>query len=317
MKCYFALSDDVSNNDIYYYLFYCTLNSARKNTNLELHCLYDFRQKNCNNIEDDRIFNLLKKFKVIIHLKTIDFENSLFNIYTDDYLKSIGVTKTSLYSRFLRFMIADIEKEDEYILYADTDLIFMKDISLESFNIDKGLPKTVAVCPEFENTMTYSNFNAGVMLINTKSYKECKSELINLLQNKQKAKIECCDQGYLNLIYENNFTKMNNIWNWKPYWGINDNAVIVHLHGLKPRIDFSDIECRYIPFVSELLYKNKNAKEGWFYYFNLFAQYAELDPKIVLTNLSVTMQNQNPEKFAKQNNIFRKIYRKIKHILGR
>ena len=113
MKCYFALSDDVSNNDVYYWMFVATLNSAKKNTKLDLHCLFDFRKTNVENIEDDRIFQLLKKYEVNIHLVTIDFEDYLLKVYTDEYLKKCNVTKSSLYSRFLRFMIPDVEKEDE------------------------------------------------------------------------------------------------------------------------------------------------------------------------------------------------------------
>lgn len=312
MKCYFALSDDVSNNDVYYWMFVATLNSAKRNTTLDLHCLYDFRKTNVENIEDDRIYQLLKKYEVKIHLSTIDFEDDLLQVYTDEYLKKCNVTKSSLYSRFLRFMIADVENDDEYILYADTDVLFLKDITLDSF---PSLPKTVGVCPEFEDTYNYSNFNAGIMLINMESYKSAKKELYNYLKKKVRAKIECCDQGYLNELYQDNFEKLPNIYNWKPYWGINDAAKIVHLHGLKPRVDFSDVECRFIPFVSQLMYENPDAKYGWFYYFNLFATYTgikEMNP-IVLTNLAVTMECQNPEYFS----LKRRVVRKISKILGK
>jgi len=306
MKCYFALSDDVSNNDVYYWMFVATLNSAKKNTKLDLHCLFDFRKTNVENIEDDRIFQLLKKYEVNIHLVTIDFEDYLLKVYTDEYLKKCNVTKSSLYSRFLRFMIPDVEKDDEYVLYADTDVLFLKEITLEDFSF---LPKTVSVCPEFENSYNYTNFNAGIMLINIASYKSAKMELCNLLKNEIRAKIECCDQGYLNELYQDNFEKLPNIYNWKPYWGINDDAIIVHLHGLKPRVDFSDVECRFIPFVSQLMYENPDAKYGWFYYFNLFATYTgmkEMNP-IVLTNLAITMECQIPHYFSFKSRFIRKL----------
>lgn len=311
MKCYFALSDDVADNDAYYWMFVATLNSARKNTSLDLHCLYDFRKKAVEKIEDDRIYKLLKEYSVTVHLTTIDFEDDLLQVYTDDYLKLHNVTKSSLYSRFLRFMIANIETEDEYILYTDTDVLFLKDITLDSFD---SLPQTIGVCPEFLDTYDYSYFNAGIMVINTSSYKKSKQEFLGLLKKGLHPKIECCDQGYLNDLYENKFEKLPNVFNWKPYWGINDDAIIVHLHGLKPRIDFSKIECTYMEFVSFLLQKNKQAKSGWFYYFNMFANYTGQNQfnSIVLTNLAITLENQDPGYFSFK----RRAFRKLGKILG-
>ena len=314
MKCYFALSDDVSNRDEYFYMFRCTLESAVKNTSLELHCIYDFKGKNCASVDDDRIYKLLKEYEVNIHLCSIDFEEKLLGVYTEDYLKKISVTKSSLYSRFLRFMLADIEHDDEYIIYADTDVIFLKDISLDSF---KTLPKTVGVCPEFVNTYNYDYFNAGIMLINLGSYKNAKKSFISMLEAKQNAKIECCDQGYLNLIYENDFLRLDNKFNWKPYWGINDDAVIVHLHGLKPKLDLKTLECRHEDWIAHLFFDNKNAKEGFFHYFNMFANYAGIDNNTVITNLLVTLQVQNESEIKKQRKILFRIARKIKKIFGR
>lgn len=311
MKCYFALSDDVSANDGYYAMFLCALESARKNTTLDLHCLYDFRKTCCNTIEEDRIYQLLKKYDVTVHLTSIDFEDALLGVYTDDYLAQCNVTKSSLYSRFLRFMLADEEKEDEYVFYADTDVIFLKDFDLHSF---KNLPETVGVCPEFKNNYSYSYFNAGIMLINIASYRKAKKQLIDMLVHRQKAPTECCDQGYLNVIYEHNFIRMDNAFNWKPYWGINENAVILHLHGLKPCIEKGKVS-GYMQFVSFLMKQNRHAREGWMYYFSLFADYASsfANKAIVMENIEQTMNLQRPEDFT----FIKRVIRKAGKILGK
>ena len=63
------------------------------------------------------------------------------------------------------------------------------------------------------------------------------------------------------------------------------------------------------------MYENPDAKYGWFYYFNLFATYTgikEMNP-IVLTNLAVTMECQNPEYFS----LKRRVVRKLSKILGK
>lgn len=307
MKCYFALSDNVSNRDDYYYMFECSLESAKRNTTLDLHCLFDYRKTYTQKIEDDRIYQLLLKYNVTIHICSIDFESELLNVYTDDYLKEINVTKSSLYSRFLRFMIADIEKDDEYIFYVDTDVIFLKDIKIDDF---KKLPNTIAVCPEFVNSYHYQYFNAGIMLINMKSYKWAKKELINLLKQEIKAKIECCDQGYLNTIYENNFLKLKNIYNWKSYWGINNRAVIIHLHGFKPNFA-KEYKAEYAEWISYIMYKNKKSYEGCKYYFNLFTKYSTSENnKYVIPNLTKLLDAQNTRYFL----LFNRIIRKLKKI---
>lgn len=311
MKCYFALSDDVTESDSYYAMFMCALESARKNTSLDLHCLYDFRKTVSDNIEDDRMYTLLKQYNVTIHLTSIDFEKELCNVYTDDYLKECNVTKSSLYSRFLRFMLGDVEKDDAYIFYADTDIIFLKDFNIDTF---AELPESVGVCPEFTNNYSYSNFNAGIMLIKLDSYRKAKEQLITFLKNGIKAPTECCDQGYLNLLYKKNFIRMNNCYNWKPYWGINEDAVIIHLHGLKPTLEEGQAP-GYQQYLSFLIKQNKNAKEGWFYYFSLFSDYASsfVDKEVILSNLKYTMDSQRPEDFT----ILKRIIKKIKTLFKR
>lgn len=318
MKCYFALSDDVADNDAYYWMFVATLNSARKNTSLDLHCLYDFRKKTVENIEDDRIYKLLKEYSVTVHLTTIDFEEDLLSVYTDNYLQQINVTKSSLYSRFLRFMIADIETEDEYILYADTDVLFLKDIHLDDFvsltsKENKSVPKTIGVCSEESNNYEYMNFNAGIMLINTSYYKQVKKTFLDWISHGRKARGECCDQGYLNEICERDFERVSNVFNWKPYWGVNSDAAIVHLHGVKPTVKEGQ-EGEFIPFVSKYMFDNPGAKDGWFHYFDLFATYTGNSKMntIVLNNLTVTMNAQDPDYFSFK----RRVFRKLGKILG-
>ncbi len=302
MKCYFALSDDVSQNDNYYWMFVATINSAIKNTDLELHCLYDFRKTFVQNIEEDRIYKLLKDKNVKIHLSTIDFERELLSVYTDDYLKKINVTKSSLYSRFLRFMIADIENEDDVILYSDTDVLFMDEISVPNV-------KTIGVCPEFDKTDKYSYFNAGVMLINMASYKDAKKQLVSMLKEKKLCSIECCDQGYLNDIYKNKFEKLPLEFNWKPYWGENSNVKIVHLHGFKPNLSINGNENCYQEWISAILSKDKNSKAGCIHYFSEFVKYTQnKDLYIpVMTNLLCMLNCQCTENFTFINKLKRKV----------
>lgn len=42
------------------------------------------------------------------------------------------------------------------------------------------------------------------------------------------------DQGYINEVCDNEFDFLPLEYNWKPYWGLNENAKIIHFHGIKP-----------------------------------------------------------------------------------
>ena len=82
------------------------LESARKNTTLDLYCLYDGKK-------DDYLYSLLIKYNVNVKLVTIPFYNELSHIYTNDYmLEKFGyiITEGSMRSRFLRMMISQYER---------------------------------------------------------------------------------------------------------------------------------------------------------------------------------------------------------------
>lgn len=311
MKCYFALSDDVSSNDDYYWMFVAAVKSAKKNTSLELHCLYDFRDKTSGDISNDRIYRMLKDNGVIIHLIAIDFEEELLSVYTDEYLNKIHVTKNSLYSRFLRFMIPDVDKSDDVVLYSDTDVIFLKPIE-KSKLFDT---QTICVGPEFDRKENFSYFNAGVMFVNLKSYRDAKKQLVNMLKDGKHPTTECCDQGYLNDIYEHKFDKLPFELNWKPYWGENREAVIVHLHGFKPHVSIDNLNNTFEDWISVLLSKNKGSKIGCIYYFSEFAKYTENSTlySTVMLNLLCMLECQDFNYFS----LGHRLRRKFDKLLGR
>ena len=59
MKCYFCLTEPDSKNSVYNDMLYVTLKSARQNTNLDLHVLYD-------GSTSGRCYEILKEFNVNI-----------------------------------------------------------------------------------------------------------------------------------------------------------------------------------------------------------------------------------------------------------
>lgn len=272
LKCYFAFSNDIEKNQTYKDMLVCTLASARKNTTLDLHCLYD-------GSESDELYLILKQFNVKVKIASIPFLDDLKKIYTHDYMQEkfgYQISDASLRSRFLRMIIPNFEN-DKYILYCDTDVMFMRDIKLCDF--DK-LPEYIGVCPEFNKSQDYTYFNAGIMLMNVDNARIKLAEFLDMINNKRCAKIECCDQGYLNDLYEGIFDKLPLEYNWKPQWGVG-NPYIVHFHGVKP---FS-----YSPwgfnFCRDCIRTFNDAKIGFLYYYFLYASFLQRDFDIDFKNM--------------------------------
>lgn len=277
LKCFFAFSNDIESNQIYTELLIATLESAKKNTSLDLYCLYD-------GIKDDKLYKILKKYGVEVYITSIPFFDDLKRIYNKKYLHKIdkeNVTDSSLKARFLRLMLSQFTK-DEYILYCDTDLIFLKDITLADFPF---LPKTIAVCPEFEKTQDYEYFNAGVMLINTKSYAEKYEIFLNMIKNGKYASEECFDQGYLNDLFKDEFEKLPLEYNWKAYWGYNENIKILHFHGLKPN---EDIEYD-VPYLRPFIF-DYTIYHDFFKNYGLYCEYSRINKKLCLERLKKTLE---------------------------
>lgn len=128
---------------------------------------------------------------------------------------------------FLRMDIPQIETECDYILYTDCDVLFIRDPNLSGMT-----PTYFSVAPEF-TINDYKNMNSGVMLMNLagmRSVGEQLSQFIRLgLPN-----FQAFDQGALREFFADRFDRLPERLNWKPYWGVNADAEIVHFHGPKP-----------------------------------------------------------------------------------
>mgnify|MGYP003289729704 CR=1 FL=1 len=272
LKCYFAFSNDIENNQVYVDMLSACLSSAKKNTTLDLHCLYDGEKS-------DKLYNILSDYNVHTHICRIPFENFIYDLYSESYMnEKFGsiISEASLRSRFLRFLVSEIEKEDEYVLYCDTDVIFLQDITLADF---PKLPKYVLGAPEFKKS-DFSYFNAGVMLINVKEASKKYQDFLSMIKSKKYAQcFECCDQGYLNDLYKNEWEHLPLEYNWKPYWGKNVNAKIIHFHGVKPN-------SLVLSSIGWLQYLPEASYDGFYYYYNSFCDYVEIDRTECLNKLT-------------------------------
>jgi len=133
---------------------------------------------------------------------------------------------------FLRLdipIICDINNiNDNFVLYTDTDVIFLQDIVSE---LEQYKPKYFSICPEFDKN-NYMEFNSGVMLINVKSMQLSYEEFTNFMELNNYM-FDAFDQGALREFYKNKTDNLPLYFNHKPYWGLSDDAQIIHYHGPK------------------------------------------------------------------------------------
>lgn len=195
-----------------------SVKSALKNTNFEVYVIFDGKKEE---------LNLPKEVNIIEHRHRCydSFKNSKRNT-------SEGVL-TIASSAFLRteipFLCKKLGFEDKYILYTDYDVLFME---ANYSDLDNIKPEFFAGCPEF-NKEDWNTINTGAMIMNIDHFWKIDNFIIDYI-NKNFEKLSVWDQSMYNNLYKSKITKLPIEYNWKPYWGINNKAKIIHFHGAKP-----------------------------------------------------------------------------------
>jgi hypothetical protein len=132
---------------------------------------------------------------------------------------------------FLRAEIPELVKknyDDKYVLYTDCDVIFTGKVELDDLK-----PKHFAAAPEIRQN-DFSYFNSGVMLMNIEAMHRDRDKFQKLVLTSPVEILRATyDQNIYNILYKKKWDILPNEYNWKPYWGANNNAKIIHLHGLK------------------------------------------------------------------------------------
>lgn len=238
MICYFCLTAPDHRNEVYTNLFKVSLESALSNTTLDIKILYDGPQSHT-------IIDILNRNKSLYpnRISIIPHEFSrkkyLPLAYPDNYLRKRKISSSydKISGTFMRLDVPFIETQDDFVLYSDIDVYFNDNILLN--NLSK--PEYLSAAPEFQKTfkdMPY--FNAGILLLNTRNMREkCKKIFLDLERGIPN-EIGLFDQGFLNQYCLHEMDPLPLEYNWKPYWGINHQAKIIHYHGMKPGGDYSN-----------------------------------------------------------------------------
>jgi hypothetical protein len=127
---------------------------------------------------------------------------------------------------YLRYEACNLFPSEDVILYCDCDVIFIR---------DPILPPSTAILsagPE-DKPNDYEHFNSGVLLMNIPAFSSEISQFYQFSQERLLNFFPGFDQPSLNAYFGSRIERLPLELNWRPYWGPNAAASIVHFHGVK------------------------------------------------------------------------------------
>jgi lipopolysaccharide biosynthesis glycosyltransferase len=219
MKHFFALYKDPAGQ----YLNYvdhikAMINSAQQNTSLQSYFIYDG--------EPDELTDWLEKRGVTVLYHRSSLADRIQASTGERFNKH---TAMGAYLRLdIPLLLQQLAITDDLVLYTDCDVVFLKEVTYSA------LPRYFAIAPEFNSRPERPNFNTGIMFINTADFSSSHEQLMHFVrQAGDISSFGDYDQGVVNSFYKDRFSLLEWNYNWRPYFGINPDAVIVHYHGLK------------------------------------------------------------------------------------
>jgi len=220
MKWFFAVSEislDHHDHD-FRALIRSAVNSARANTRLIPHMIFDG--------EEGPFTEEIRALGVIVIRHRVSFYDRLEaaqRAQRPDWTSYMFVASGAL----LRLEIPLLEQTDAFVLYTDCDVVFLKDPVLDHLR-----PDVFAVAPERDQG-SRADMNSGVMVMNLPRLRADLPALVTFLCENFAA-VGGFDQEAYRHFYDGAWSELTTDYNWKPYWGVNPEASIVHFHGPKP-----------------------------------------------------------------------------------
>ncbi|CAN5185862.1 glycosyltransferase [soil metagenome] len=228
MQWFFALAEGCPGFDYYADLARVAVHTAMRHTSLQPHFLYDG--------DENHFTRWLRDRQVpIIRCRTfLDTELATFKGGPDE-----ANTRSTGRGILLRIELPQLQVQlglDDRVLYTDCDVFFRRDIAEDL----RGLaPHYFAVGPEFSRD-DYRHMNTGVMWMNLPQLRTVDAPFRAFVrQNLPRLPQIAWDQGAYREFFagdENTFQwdRLPPELNWKPYWGDDPQAKVIHFHGPKP-----------------------------------------------------------------------------------
>jgi hypothetical protein len=262
MKWYFALSSATleSSQHDWPNLIRAAVASALKNTRLIPNILWDG--------PEHQFIDELRQLGVNIIFHRVSFYQDIASFTSSENYHSVAA------GCFLRVEIPLIEIDDEYVLYTDADVVFLRDPvpGLTALN-----PSFLACAPEFEFN---DGLNSGVQLINVLNMRKDYPRFKKFIQENLSLGL---DQDMYRHYYKDKYERLSPLFNWKPYWGLNDQAYILHWHGIKPVAAKRLIDDPNMPYVPSLMSLLNRDIQSYRYFMDLADSYLSPSPYKITT----------------------------------
>ena len=224
MQWYFALTEDSTAFRQYAEMVMVAVHTAQKVTSLEPHCIYD-------GAENDFTAWLAKRGVEIVRHRS----------FVREALEELGRQKgnphlgAALSGAFSRIELPEIVRGSGRVLYTDCDVMFLDEVVPE---LEANPCRHFAVAPESVRD-DYANMNTGVMVMNTEKLRETLPAFREYVsKNLAALEAESWDEAAYRWFYRDEsgplWDRLRPELNWKPYWGENAAAKIIHFHGPKP-----------------------------------------------------------------------------------
>lgn len=228
MQWLLALSDGGATFHYYAEMAKVAIHTALKFTCLRPHLLYDGGENDFTDWVRRRNIPMVRCQSA--------FLGKLANLEICQKDKTIAAATRGIFLRVELPMLQEQIGLEDRVLYTDCDVMFQRDVvpDLAPVNCEY-----FAAAGEF-NPDDYENMNTGVLLMNLPRLRETANQFREFIsENLESLKDEAWDQGAFRRFYRRPdgtalWDKLPAELNWKPYWGKNPGAGIIHFHGPKP-----------------------------------------------------------------------------------
>ena len=220
MKCVMCLSGSAPE---YEEMAKVAVRSALASTSLEVVLVYDGKSA--------ALRSWMRNHGIHVIDWTVSFLDDLSLRY--DGKKSIEFCRGTYLCMEVPRIMSEYGFEDEYILYTDLDVLFVGEVCIQN------LEPEYFCAPKDWSLTDNSRFSTGIVLMNLKTLQNTYPDFVQHLKsndyNFEHADMGPCDQGAWNTFYINVHEELPAIYDWKPWWGKNEDARIIHFSGPKPR----------------------------------------------------------------------------------
>lgn len=230
LKWFFALNQSSRNFDQYAELAKVAVHTAQRHTRLQAHFLYDG--------EPNALTAWMERRGVRVLACRSVFHAELAAIARDKQRPlALSIGSGALLRLEIPRLTQALHINDRFVLYTDVDVMFTGACEAA---LQRMRPRYFAVAPEGFDIKFPEAINSGVMLMNLPALRRVDADFHRFIR----ANFDDISQYYDQRAYKRFFgreTQGRARWdslpmeyNWKPYWGDNDAARIIHFHGAKP-----------------------------------------------------------------------------------